>query len=151
MMKIPVSDIVVELVLALILMASIGGYLSLGVGLFVFNPSVILFCMVMVYCVGKIARAIETKAKSETIEVRVVQEAPQSYYRPSANHAPNKEEEVEDEPMPDINSEVLAKIHGMRMKETMGQSNISHHEHETDGNQTMESLKALQGMKDANR
>lgn len=84
--------------------------------------------------------------------MHVVQESPPSYYRASTNNdSKTKEEVIDDEPMQDINSEVLAQIHSLRMKDSMGQSNINHHEHETDGNQTIESLKMLQGMKDANR
>jgi len=135
-----ISDILLELVLISCMIASLLGYLAI-------NPAVILCCIVAIYCISRLAKSIELdRSKTDKIEVKVIQEAP-SYF--NSGPVPIGQFEEVDEDKIDINGEVLAQIHGRRLKESLGQSNINHQEHESDGHQTMESLKALQGIKDA--
>lgn len=127
------NDIVVNLILCSLFVASLFGKIAI-------SPGAILACITAIYCVSKLAFSIENQKKqSDTIHVHV----------PLDKQVISNSQFVEEPEKMRMDGEILAQIHSRRMKDSLGQSNINNQEHESDGQQTMNSLKVLQGIKDA--
>ena len=135
-MTIKANDLIFGLIFGSLIIASSLGFISI-------SPGVIFVCLTAIYCSGRIARSLERNAKNDTIHVHVTS-SPQDI---SVPYITQSKDDLR-RPRTDMDGEMLAQIHSLRMKDSLGQSNISNQEQETDGSQTMNSLKALQGMKD---
>lgn len=134
------SNILVNAILGSLFIAAVLGKLMI-------SPGAVLACITAIYCTSALVDAIsQNKKEREPIPVHVhFSQDGQVASSPTVVYQKDKAEEEKI----DINTDILAQIHSRRSQDSFGQSNISNQEHESDGQQTMDSLKALQGIKDA--